>query len=53
MTTAITRPTGVELLQCELTHIERVPIDVERACAQHDDYLDVLRSLRVDIVELR
>ena len=52
MTTAITRPTGSELMQCELTHIERVPIDVERACAQHDDYLDTLRSLRVDIVEL-
>ena len=52
MTTAITRPTGAELMECELTHIERVPIDVERACTQHDDYLDVLRSLRVNIVEL-
>ena len=52
MTTAITRPTGAELLQCELTHIARVPIDVERACAQHDAYLAVLRALGVDLVEL-
>jgi len=52
MITAITRPTGQELRNCELTHIERVPIDVARACAQHDDYVDVLRSLAVDVVEL-
>jgi len=52
MITAVTRPTGSELLDCELTHIDRMPIDVERACVQHDDYLDVLRSLRVDLIEL-
>jgi len=49
---AITRPTGEELLDCELTHIERIPIDVERARAQHDDYLGVLRSLDVEVIEL-
>jgi len=52
MIVAITRPTGAELRECELTHSERVPIDVERACRQHDDYLDVLRSLGVHVVEL-
>ena len=52
MITAITRPTGAELSECELTHIDRVPIDVARACAQHDDYLEVLRSLDVKVVEL-
>jgi len=52
MLTAITRPTGAELLNCELTHIDRIPIDVERACAQHDEYLDVLVSLHVSVVEL-
>ncbi len=52
MTVAITRPTGRELRDCELTNIDRTPIDVERAIAQHSDYLDVLRSLGVSIVEL-
>jgi len=49
---AITRPTGEELLDCELTHIDRVPIEVDRALAQHDDYLEVLRSLEVLVIEL-
>ena len=52
MKVAITRPTGAELRDCELTHSDRVPIDVGRACRQHDDYLDVLRSLGVRAVEL-
>jgi dimethylargininase len=52
VTVAITRPTGRELRDCELTHIDRTPIDVERAIAQHSDYLDVLQSLGVKIVEL-
>ncbi len=52
MIVAITRPTGAELRDCELTHIDRTPIDVERALAQHSDYLDVLGSLGVEVVEL-
>ena len=52
MQIAITRPTGEELLECELTHIDRVPIDVQRALVQHDDYLEVLRSLDVQVIEL-
>jgi len=52
MIVAITRPTGPELRDCELTHVDRMPIDVERALAQHSDYLDVLRSLGVEVVEL-
>jgi dimethylargininase len=52
MLTAITRPTGEELEACELTHIDRVPIDVNRAVAQHNAYLGVLRSLRLDVIEL-
>jgi dimethylargininase len=49
---AITRPTGEELRECELTHIERIPINVERACVQHGDYLDVLRFVGAEVVEL-
>jgi dimethylargininase len=52
MIVAITRPTGPELGDCELTHIERIPIDVERAIGQHNDYLDQLKSLEVAVVEL-
>lgn len=52
VTIAITRPTGTELGECELTHIAHVPIDIERACAQHSRYLEVLRSLGVKVVEL-
>ncbi|MEN8113340.1 MAG: arginine deiminase-related protein [Actinomycetota bacterium] len=52
MIVAITRPTGPELRDCELTHIDRVPIDVERAHAQHDEYLNVLRSAGANVVEL-
>ena len=52
MLTAITRPTGEELRLCELTHIDRVPIDVDRAVAQHQAYLTVLRSLGVEVIEL-
>ncbi|NNC93138.1 MAG: dimethylargininase [Acidimicrobiia bacterium] len=52
MLIAVTRPTGEELLDCELTHIDRAPIDIERAMAQHDAYLEVLRSLDVTVIEL-
>ena len=52
MLIALTRPTGEELADCELTHIGRTPIDTDRASAQHEDYLDVLRSLDVRVVEL-
>lgn len=52
MTVAITRPTGEELARCELTHVDRVPIDVDRAGKQHEAYLDTLRTLDVDVVEL-
>ena len=52
MTVAVTRPMGPELHDCELTHVDRVPIDIDRAVQQHDDYLAVLRSLKVDVVEL-
>src|SRR5258708_2970748 len=39
---AITRDISPALTECELTHLERRPIDVERARAQHHDYERVL-----------
>ncbi|MEN8114538.1 MAG: arginine deiminase-related protein [Actinomycetota bacterium] len=52
MIVAITRPTGPELADCELTHIDRTPIDMERAYAQHDGYLHALRAAGAHVVEL-
>jgi dimethylargininase len=52
MRIAITRPTGEELADCELSHIDRSPIDIGRALAQHEEYLDAVRALGVRVVEL-
>jgi dimethylargininase len=50
--TAITRRVSPAINQCELTHIAREPIDYERACAQHRQYEDALRSLGMDVISL-
>ena len=52
MIVALTRPTGEELARCELTHIARESIDIARACGQHEAYLDTLRDLGIEVVEL-
>lgn len=49
---AITRGVSPSVAQCELTHLERTPIDYGRAVAQHEQYLDVLRELGLEVVEL-
>ena len=38
MIMALTREVSSAIVHCELTHLERVPIDVERARTQHADY---------------
>lgn len=43
--TAITRGVSARIGACELTHLERQPIDVERARAQHRAYEDALARL--------
>ena len=45
MAVALTRAVPESLARCELTHLERQPIDIARAEAQHDDYEAALRSL--------
>jgi dimethylargininase len=45
MRVALTRPVPASLAQCELTHLERVPIDVARAAEEHREYEDALRAL--------
>lgn len=45
MTIALTRPVPLSIWKCELTHLERTPIDVVRARAQHEEYEAALRGL--------
>ena len=42
---AITRGVSPAIARCELTHLSRVPIDPERASAQHLDYERALERL--------
>jgi dimethylargininase len=52
MLTAITRAVSRSIVHCELTHLERVPIDLENACLQHLTYEQTLRSLGVELISL-
>jgi dimethylargininase len=52
MTIAITRDVSPRFNECEITHIERTPIDVNIACAQHHEYVKALAEIGCQIVEL-
>ena len=52
MRIAITRQVSPTLAGCELTHIDREPIDVARATAQHAEYERLLGSLGAAVVRL-
>ncbi len=49
---AIVRPPTEALARCELTHLEREPIDADLALAQHAGYASALRALDVTVVVL-
>ncbi|GAB4418938.1 MAG: arginine deiminase family protein [Anaerolineales bacterium] len=51
-TIAITRKVSPAINRCELTHIQREPINYQRACRQHRQYEDALRALGVDVISL-
>jgi dimethylargininase len=53
MKIAITRQVSPAIHQCELTHIEREPIDYERACTQHKQYERALHSIGVEVISLQ
>ena len=53
MPTAITRQVSPRFPECELTFIERTPIDLELARLQHDNYISVLKALGCDVLELQ
>lgn len=46
---ALTREVSPALGRCELTHLDRVPIDVARAVAQHALYQEALRRLGCEV----
>jgi dimethylargininase len=47
---AITRPVSPRMNECELTHLDRRPINVALAEKQHEEYEDALRMLGCEIV---
>lgn len=52
MTIAITRKVSPRFNECEITHIERTPIDVGIAREQHDEYVKTLSQLGCQVIEL-
>src|SRR5512136_2532530 len=52
MLIAITRLVSRSIVNCELTHLERIPIDLERASLQHLAYEEALRGLGVEVHSL-
>jgi len=52
MLLAITREISPTLADCQLEHLEREPIDVSRARAQHRGYRDALRELGAQVISL-
>jgi dimethylargininase len=52
MLLALTRPVPPTITECELTHLEREPIDWQRATEQHDAYEAALQSLGCQIERL-
>jgi len=52
MLVAITRKVSPAIARCELTHLERQPINLETAVGQHAQYEQALRSLDVEIISL-
>ena len=52
MPRAFTRAVSPRLSECELTHLSRIPIDVEKAAAQHAAYEDALEQAGFELVRL-
>ncbi|HXY29570.1 MAG TPA: arginine deiminase family protein [Gemmatimonadaceae bacterium] len=50
MLTAITRPPSTRLPECELSHMERQPIDVTAARAQHAAYRAALAAAGAEVI---
>ena len=53
MLRALTRQVSSTFASCELTFLDRQPIDVEKAMEQHRSYETCLTELGVDVISLR
>lgn len=49
---ALTREVPASIVECQLTHVGRQPIDVLRARVQHAEYEEALRILGCEVVRL-
>ncbi|MBZ0112829.1 MAG: dimethylargininase [Thermoanaerobaculia bacterium] len=49
---AVVREVSPALADCELTHLDRQPIDVDRAQRQHEEYIQALAALGCEIHRL-
>jgi dimethylargininase len=52
MVLAITREISPHFDDCEITHIDRSPIDLNIARAQHKGYVQLLKELGCEVIEL-
>src|SRR5690606_27475899 len=52
MTIAITRKISPSFNECGITHIERIPIDLEIARQQHTEYVHALEEVGCEVIEL-
>lgn len=52
MPRAFTRAVSPRIAECQLTHQERVPIDVAKAAAQHSAYEKALASAGLEVIRL-
>lgn len=52
MPIAITRAISQSITNCELTHLERTPIDLQIARSQHQQYETALRSIGCEVISL-
>jgi dimethylargininase len=52
MSLVFTRKVSPRIVDCALTHLDRTPIDAERAARQHGAYEKALRDAGADIVRL-
>src|SRR5512142_2241970 len=52
MVIAITRQVSPRFSECEITHIERTPIDLNIARTQHHAYVVALQELGCQVIEL-
>ena len=52
MVIAITREVSSRFNECEITHIERMPINLDVASTQHHAYVNALKTLGCNVIEL-